>query len=306
MQGYALIASADPARSELYAAVVSEEGLEPVVAHDGDVARSILRSRGVPAMTVAELSLARADGFTLLGEVRHMQPGLGPPAVVVSAIPHFRETAWELREALGIADVLSTTQLEASLRASVHRAMEGAASAHRSTMLPEEIPGPDENTRLAIIAALGLVDEAPPDASLQLLVEQTARAFGVPIALVSIILEDRQWFMAHYGLSGHILEARGTPRDIAFCRHVVEGDSPEPLIVPDATVHPVFATNPLVTSGAVRSYAGAPLVTSDGHILGTLCILDSKPSGIGAEQVERLVALASHVAHRLESRRASR
>ena len=111
---------------------------------------------------------------------------------------------------------------------------------------------------------MGIVDDRPPDETLQRLVEDTARAFDVPIALVSLILEDRQWFKAYFGLEGDAAAARGTPREISFCRHVVEGDMCQPLVVPDAAVHPFFATNPLVMSGLVRSYAGAPLVTPAG------------------------------------------
>lgn len=306
MQGYALIASSDGARTGLYREILLEEGYEPVVASDGDAARAILRSRGVPAMTIAELSLARADGFSLLGQVRHMRPSANPSAVVVSAFPEFRETAWRLREDLGISEVLSTVQVEAGLRAAVRRAScqpedGGTASAEApSAPLPMQ---QDEAVRLAIIASLGIVDDAPPDEALQRLVEQTAIAFGVPIALVSIILEDRQWFKAMYGLSGDILIDRGTPRSMAFCRHIAEGDTPEPLVVPDARLHPVFAGNPLVKQGVIRSYAGAPVVSSSGHVLGTLCIVDTKPLGIGPQQVDRLAALARQVAQRLESSR---
>jgi PAS domain-containing protein len=90
---------------------------------------------------------------------------------------------------------------------------------------------------------------------------------------------------------------------------VVEGDLCQPLVVPDAASHPYFASNPLVMSGLVRSYAGAPLVTPSGHILGTLCIIDTKPLNIGPDEVDALVSLARRVAGELElkswSRRAS-
>jgi GAF domain-containing protein len=132
--------------------------------------------------------------------------------------------------------------------------------------------------RLARIAAMGVVDDLPPDEALQRLVAETAAQFRVPIAVVSIVLGDRQWFKAHHGLGGAFLADRGSPIDGAFCRHVV--DACAPLVVPDASAHPVFATNPSFVRHGVRGYAGAPLVTPDGDVLGTLCIIDSKPLAI--------------------------
>ncbi|MFY0575211.1 GAF domain-containing protein [Cystobacter fuscus] len=147
-----------------------------------------------------------------------------------------------------------------------------------------------------------LVDAGPSDEVLQELVRETAKAFNVPIALVSLVLEDRQWFKAHVGLSGKVLEERGTERDVALCAHVVEADGAEPLVVPDAATHPVFSSNRLVREGLFRSYAGAPLITREGTVLGTLCILDQKPLAISAEQVDGLVARARRVAGELEFR----
>src|SRR6202012_494330 len=108
-------------------------------------------------------------------------------------------------------------------------------------------------------------------------------AFEVPVALVSLVLEEKQWFKAHFGLGGKLLEERGTPRDWAFCKHVVASE--EPLIVHDAKVHPMFATNPLVLDGSVRGYAGAPLLTADGYALGTVCLIDSEPLALSAEEL---------------------
>jgi len=166
---------------------------------------------------------------------------------------------------------------------------------------PRTVHAPE---RLARIDALGLVDEGPPDAALQQLVDETARALDVPIALVSLVLEHKQWFKAHVGLSGELLRDRGTPLEQSFCRHVVEADTPSPLIVPDARRHPLFASNLLVTRGVVGSYAGAPLLTPDGTVLGTLCAIDSEPLALGTEQIEKLVGLARRVAGELALRAA--
>ncbi|MFO0758061.1 MAG: GAF domain-containing protein, partial [Byssovorax sp.] len=156
--------------------------------------------------------------------------------------------------------------------------------------------------RLARISAMGLVDGQPPEEALQRIVQETAQTFGVPIALISIVLGESQWFKAHVGLSGRLLTERGTPINEAFCRHVVDADTPAPLVVPDAASHPFFADNVLVREGSVGSYAGAPLLTPAGDVLGTLCIIDSKPLAIDAAQIDLLVGLARRVAGELELR----
>jgi GAF domain-containing protein len=277
-----------------------QEGLEPVVVRGGAEARVILERNGPPALLITELSLTRADGFELVGDLRRLATPERSPALVVSAFPAFRATATSLMETLGISGVVSPAQPEPVLREAIRAALTG----HTTTAsLPPASPGEaahGERSRLALIAGMGLVDDEPPDEVLQKLVEDTARAFDVPIALVSFILEDRQWFKAHFGLSPEIAAARSTAREISFCRHVVEGDLCQPLVVPDAASHPYFAANPLVMSGVVRSYAGAPLVTPSGQILGTLCIIDTKPLNIGPDEVDALVSLARRVAGELE------
>jgi len=302
MTQYALLAGFEPEHMAAYAGVVARQGLESVVAHDGAEARSCLKERGAPALMITELSLTHADGFTLLGELRAVAPVGRSPAIVVSQFPGFRETADSMKDQLGIVAVLPADAADEMVGSAVRQALAG-----KRTPAPERDERfaamlRRESARLRAIGRMGIVDEAPPDQDLQKLVEETAQAFHVPIALVSIILKDKQWFKAYYGLPEEVAEARSTPREISFCRHIVEGDHPGPLVVPDATRHPVFASNPLVKQGVVGSYAGAPLVTPEGHVLGTLCIIDSKPMGIDQADLDHLRVLARRVAGELEMR----
>ena len=121
-------------------------------------------------------------------------------------------------------------------------------------------------------------------------ITQLARAlFGVPIALVSLIDAERQWFKAKCGL-----EISGTPRDQALCHYTILHDTV--FVVPDARANPTFASNPLVTGEPhIRFYAGAPLTIAPGIRLGSLCIIDTKPRVFEDADRRRLAGLAQLV-----------
>jgi PAS domain-containing protein len=151
---------------------------------------------------------------------------------------------------------------------------------------------------------MGIVDDAPPDEELQRIVSEVAASFGVPTALVTVVLENEQWFKSYVGIGGDLLAKRGGPRSWAFCHHVVEGR--DALVVPDARENPVFADNPYVKEGTIRGYAGAPIVTPQGDVLGSMCIIDTKPLDVGAEGVARLRLIARRVAGELQLNAARR
>ena len=129
--------------------------------------------------------------------------------------------------------------------------------------MAQEVPF-DDARRLKVLRDYRVLD-TPPAASLDNITSLAARMFRVPIALVSLVDEDRQWFKSRFGL-----ESSETPREVAFCDHAIRDSGP--LIVPDATADPRFEPNPLVTGDpSVRFYCGVPLRSPDGHALGTLC-----------------------------------
>jgi signal transduction histidine kinase len=118
-----------------------------------------------------------------------------------------------------------------------------------------------------------------------------------PIALISLIDSDRQWFKAKVGLN-----ADQTARDISFCGHAILEQ--QVFVVPNATTDPRFADNPLVTGDLhLNFYAGAQLKTPEGFHIGTLCVIDHKPKVLSAEQVEALSAIARQVIGQLELRK---
>jgi diguanylate cyclase (GGDEF)-like protein len=162
-------------------------------------------------------------------------------------------------------------------------------------------PLPDhEAERLAALRSYDVLDTAC-EAVFDEIARLAARLTGCPIALVSLVDADRQWFKARYGL-----DATETPRDIAFCAYAIL-DPEHPLLVPDAAEDRRFAGNPLVTGPAgLRAYAGVPLVNPEGFALGTLCVMDRRPRHLTPDQVEILAGLARSAATALELHRAMR
>jgi GAF domain-containing protein len=157
-----------------------------------------------------------------------------------------------------------------------------------------------DTARLAEIAALGLT-AAEVDGVLQRTVEEAAARLRLPTAMVSIVMDEAQWFAAHTGLPAWMAEARGTPVEWSFCANAVR--SGEPFVVEDATAHPLVKDIPLVHLDNVRCYAGIPLVTSTGKTLGTLCVIGTEPHTFTEADLDTLRELAKQAIRRIEERR---
>src|SRR5215469_351708 len=154
----------------------------------------------------------------------------------------------------------------------------------------------NEAKRLKVLWQYDVLDTVPEEV-FDDLTELAARICEAPIALISLVDENRQWFKSKVGIS-----VNETSRDISFCAHAIRQH--ELFIIPDATQDLRFAKNPLVTSDPkIRFYAGAPLITPDGHALGTLCVIDKVPRELRPEQKQALRVLARRVMTQLELRR---
>lgn len=152
-----------------------------------------------------------------------------------------------------------------------------------------------EQERLQVLRQYKILD-TPPENRFDAIVRQAATQFNAPIALFTLIDEDRQWFKSRIGL-----DVQQTDRAISFCAHAIAIDAP--LVVEDASKNERFASNPLVVGHPLISfYAGVPVRARSGEPLGVLCIIDTSARSFAWEDLLSLKELASQVEVQLEAR----
>lgn len=153
-----------------------------------------------------------------------------------------------------------------------------------------------EAARLEELSDYRILD-TPPEPAFDRLTRMAAQRFSMPIALISLVDDKRQWFKSRYGI-----DAKETPRNIAFCAHAIQQEGV--FVVHDTTKDPRFSQNPLVTSPPdIRFYAGAPLTTRQGYNLGTLCVIDRVPHPeFSEEEQKELAELAAIAVDEMELR----
>ena len=156
--------------------------------------------------------------------------------------------------------------------------------------------------RLAELRRVRLLDTPAAD-PYDRLARLAAKLLNTPVALVTLVDEDRQFFKSCVGLDEPWRSARQTPLSHSFCQHALETD--EPLVIEDARSHPLVRDNPAIRDLGVVAYAGVPLVTARGHALGTLCVIDHRPRAWTRDQIETLVDLAASVMTEIELHAAS-
>jgi GAF domain-containing protein len=160
----------------------------------------------------------------------------------------------------------------------------------------KQAPTTPDAVRVEALEKYAILDTEPEQAfdDLTLLASYVCTT---PIALISLVDENRQWFKSKIGIT-----ATETPRQVAFCSVAIQHT--DVMVVPDTLQDERFRNNPLVTSDPhIRFYAGAPLINEDGYALGTLCVVDQKPREISSDQKEALQALSRLVLGQLEFRR---
>jgi len=284
-----LMAAVPEADRAVLSAAAKADGISNVSAVAAeDLGRAVEDKR--PSLIV----LGDADGVdpvAVCAELRVIEESRETPIIVVT--DQTRVPA-DKGEAAGVTDWLtrpfSEQYVRSRLRAWVMRAM----LRWRKAPLPE-----NEEARQAAVERLGLLD-TPAEERFDRHARIAAAALDAPIALVTLIDRDRQWYKSHYGF-----EFSETARDVGFCSHAILQS--EPLVVNDARADDRFADNPVVVGEPhVRFYAGVPLHASDGARVGAFCIVDHKPRRLTPAQLRMLQDIARLVEEELEPRAAAR
>ncbi len=280
-----------------------------VPANDRDVLTAAAHADGIPSVSEVSVeqlkdavrqdhpsliflgdAMAHGDPISLCAELRALQSEDTPIIIVTdqTSVPA------DKGEAAGVTDWLtrpfSLQYARSRLRAWLMRSM----LRWRKAALP-----PDEEERLAAVYRLGLLDTQAEE-RFDRHARIAAAALDAPIALVTLIDRDRQWYKSHYGF-----DFSESSRDIGFCSHAILES--EPLVVADALQDDRFADNPAVVGDPhVRFYAGIPLRSADGARVGAFCIVDHKPRHLSADQLRVLKDIARLVEAELEPRAAAR
>jgi GAF domain-containing protein len=158
----------------------------------------------------------------------------------------------------------------------------------------------DDRARLQEIADLRL-NGSDIDKILSEIAAEAAAHFGLPVALVSIVLDRGQYFRGSHGLDGWMATTGGTPVEWSFCQHVVRDC--QPFVVEDAQHHPLMQDSPLVRIEGIRCYAGVPLVTFRGHVIGSFCVQGPEARSFTKYDLAQLQRYAKRVITRIEQRR---
>ncbi len=284
-----LVAVGDPQVAAVLTDAARAEALKPHTASEGD-ARAIVRDAR-PSLVMLDRNLAGLDPLALCRATRDENGEYGKDVGIVIVSTQEDPDAQRREREAGASDWLlapfSVIYARARMRARLLRTACRWVRARQPA---------DEDRRICALKELHILDTEPEE-RFDRHTRIAAALFGVPIALVSLVDTDRQWFKSRHGLN-----ATETPRDAAFCAHAILGS--EVLHVPDALADDRFADNPLVTGEPhVRFYAGIPLTLSNGSTVGTLCLIDNRVRHLSPSELRLLVDLGKLVERELEPSR---
>jgi predicted PurR-regulated permease PerM/methylmalonyl-CoA mutase cobalamin-binding subunit len=266
------------------------ENLPARLRHDELIDRIVeLRPDCICVSVLPPTSIAQARNLT-----DAIRERLGTVMIVVG-VWSARFDPEKLKERLRATHV---TDVAVSLGDAVERIYK-MTTAITDEMLPPPTP-PNEEERLAELNGLNLLD-TPAESDFDRITERLRKLFKVPIALLTLIDKDRQWFKSQAGLPAELAEAGCTSRDVSLCGHVIAND--KSLIVRDLARDPRFANNPLVKEQGLRFYAGVPVRGPNGFPIGSLCIIDKKPREITTQEQELLKMIAEDVMELIKRRR---
>jgi phosphoribosyl 1,2-cyclic phosphodiesterase/CheY-like chemotaxis protein len=283
-----LLGIADPDLAAALSETIRAEGIRTQFFSDIDEARKLI-SKDRPSLAMLEHDMPRIDGITTCRAIRREEGDHAHqmPVVVIAAREDQGAGA-----AAGVTDWLIKPFRSSYARTKIRAWVLRTACHWMRATIPE-----DEERRMASLRATRILDTAPEE-RFDRITRLAAALFNVPIALISLVDENRQWFKSSYGL-----DTKETARDASFCAHVVYHR--EPMIVPDTFQDVRFADNPLVINDPrIRFYAGCPLILDDGSCIGSLCLIDTRPRALQDPDLARLHDLADLAVRELNGRNA--
>ncbi len=292
-----LVACSDAALTERLRAAAKAEGIPAVSATCRQQATAASDPQRL-ALAVVARRLGNDDGLALVETLRAGAGLANLPAIMVAAASDCPNSSADYAAqgdtpmaGTPITEWLDPASTPAYLRSKLRAAILGTRARWLAAAQRQ-----DEAGRLAALRQLAILDTEPEE-RFDRITRLAAQMFKVPIALVSLVDENRQWFKSHTGLS-----AKQTSRDESFCAHAILHT--QALVVPDALCDDRFADNPLVKSNPnVRFYAGQPIAAPDGSLIGTLCVIDHMPRKFGDEDIKALGDLAAMVERELDAQR---
>jgi phosphoribosyl 1,2-cyclic phosphodiesterase len=277
-----LVAVVDPRVDQRLGDAIRADGLRLLTVQEGNTVASLVRSER-PSLIFVQRGLKDVDVLQLCRSLRRDPVSTAKDVPIVMAREGENPAEQQLEAEAGISDWLIWPFSEMYARTRIRAWLLGEACRWKPAPLP-----PDEDQRLRALQESGLLDTASEE-RFDRYTRIAAALFDVPVALVSLVDRERQWFKSRTGI-----DATETARDSAFCAHAILGD--DVLQVPDALQDDRFADNPLVTSEPrVRFYAGAPLMLKNGTHAGTLCVIDHRARNLDDGQLQLLRDLAKLV-----------
>jgi CheY-like chemotaxis protein len=271
-----LLGVADTKMAAVLSEAIQAEGIHTTLFSGIDEARTLI-AKDRPSLAILEHDPPRIDGMDRCRAIRRYgnDDEHRLPVVMVAG-----QEDPDSGAAAGVTDWLIKPFTSAYARTKIRTWVMRTACRWIRGPVPA-----DEERRLASLRALQILDTGP-DERFDRITRLAAALFNAPIALVSLVDENRQWFKSCYGLN-----VKETSRDAAFCAHVVYDR--KPMVVSDTFLDARFAENPLVISEPrIRFYAGYPLILDDGACIGTLCIIDTRPRSLEGADLARLRDLA--------------
>jgi diguanylate cyclase (GGDEF)-like protein len=266
---YALIAEFDKRCAALYREGAEALGLEAVVVRDGNAAKAILQTRGAPSLLITDPSLPGSDGFSLITELRRRFPTSKTAVVILSAFAELRTAASDLLFSLGISEVLDKNSPGHIVRDAFGRAMTTAARSE---------------------SASAVAARQPEDQSYEFL-RGIARTFEVPIATLSIDIQQHKWFTAYAGIS-EAVPASEAQDWWTMSQHVA--NTHQPLFVPDVSA--LHGSPSILPPYRIRGCAAVPLLTSADRSIGVVTLLSLEPLTLTPEQIDALIDLGRPLA----------